>query len=506
MNRKSTKPLQLEGWTNNSHSSGEPQAKFRLAADAVAITYEMNWTKTIEDLRIARIVVRAWRLVRGAVSLAIHNPTRAFLAIRTGLLLLKQHGFKEFRRSLLQAFFEWNGVLERGHRPPVPFSPPDEVDPYEAWLEVNNWNDRCLRHLTERLQAASDTLPKISIVVSVSSPAVELLLKMFSSVRNQVYQDWELCVVDDCRPDTSVKDMLAKWESADKRIGVVPSHQGEASATSDAFRVAKGEFLAFLNQHDELTPDALAEVALYIAQHPETDFLYSDHDTVDVDGRRHSPQFKPDWSPELLLSCNYCGPLVAVRRSLFPRLEGLSLEADPCRDYDFAFRATELARHVGHIPSILYHRRQIPGSHASQAPPDIDNDQPASLALRRAFERRGIRATPYRLQQDSDFISALYGYEFPDNGPSVGILISNRDSESDIVACVHSLAQTTYKNYEAFVLDRSGKIVRAETCSNGCSGHVRGLVADDSSVNWAYLMNAGVRQLHTDYLLFSIPR
>jgi O-antigen biosynthesis protein len=462
-----------------------------------------SWGKRLEHVTFLAFAIRSARLARATVAFLIHNPGSAYLLAQNALSLLKQGRIRELCDGFGQTLFHLQG-LDADSQIRTAFQPPAEVDPYEAWLEVNTWNDRCLRHLTERLHAAADTLPRITIIVVVSAPSVELLRKMLSSVKNQVHQDWELCVIDDCSPDSSVREILAEWEPTDKRIRVVsvPSHQGAAAATSDAVTVATGDFLAFVNQHDELSPDALAEMALYIAQHPETDFIYSDHDTVDVDGLRHLPQFKPDWSPELLLSCNYCGHLVAVRRSLFLKLEGLSLIGDSCQDYDLALRSTELARHVGHIPSILYHRRQPAESPTLQASLGRDNDQTATLALRSAFQRRGIEATPYRLQEASDATIPMYGHEFPDNGPSVGILISSRDPEADIDSCVQSLAKTTYENYAAFVLDRSGEIVRAETCSCGRAGHDHGPVTADPSINWAHLTDSAVERLHTDYVLF----
>ena len=77
-------------------------------------------------------------------------------------------------------------------------------------------------------------------------------------------------------------------------------------------------------------------MALHVAEHAETDFLYSDDDKIDVQGTRFGPQFKPDWSPELLLSYMYLGHLIVVRRELFERLGGARSEFDGSQDYDLA--------------------------------------------------------------------------------------------------------------------------------------------------------------------------
>ena len=58
-----------------------------------------------------------------------------------------------------------------------------------------------------------------------------------------------------------------------------------------------------------LMPHALFEVVRALNDAPATDLIYSDEDKVDDTGRdRWDPFFKPDWSPDLLLSMNYVVP------------------------------------------------------------------------------------------------------------------------------------------------------------------------------------------------------
>ena len=43
-----------------------------------------------------------------------------------------------------------------------------------------------------------------------------------------------------------------------------------------------------------------------------SDVIYTDEDKLDMGGHRFDPQFKPDWSPTLLLSYMYVGHLLVV--------------------------------------------------------------------------------------------------------------------------------------------------------------------------------------------------
>src|SRR5208283_5232816 len=87
------------------------------------------------------------------------------------------------------------------------------------------------------------------------------------------------------------------------------------------------------------------------------DFLYTDEDKIDSGGRFHQPFFKPDWSPDAILSNNYICHFTVVRRSLIEALGGFRTGFDYAQDYDLILRATERARRIVHVPKVLYHWR-----------------------------------------------------------------------------------------------------------------------------------------------------
>ena len=76
---------------------------------------------------------------------------------------------------------------------------------------------------------------------------------------------------------------------------------------------SRGEFVAFFGQHDVLAPAALQRIAEALQAGP-VDLLYTDEDRLNEHGRHVEPIFKPDWSPDLLLSCDYIGHLMVVSR------------------------------------------------------------------------------------------------------------------------------------------------------------------------------------------------
>src|SRR5262249_41616945 len=156
-------------------------------------------------------------------------------------------------------------------------------------------------------------------------PAPGILRACLDSVISQGYRRWELCVVDDGSDSPEINEVLREFsrrEPERMRVTHLQSNAGIAAATNAAFALSRGEYVCFLDHDDLLAPTALEEIALAIQATPQADMLYSDEDKVGSGRETREPLFKPDWSPDLLRSCNYVAHVLVVRRELLERLEG----------------------------------------------------------------------------------------------------------------------------------------------------------------------------------------
>ena len=386
---------------------------------------------------------------------------------------------------------------------PPEFKIPQPLDAYDAWLAVNQWNKRSQVHLCQRLQSCQ-TLPKISVVMPVFNPPIEFLNAAIFTVVNQVYQNWELCIADDHSSNPEVAVILNKWAAKDERIQVVFREENGniSTATNSAASLAKGEFILFLDHDDELTPDALAEVALYLAEHPETDFLYSDDDKISAKGDRFAPQFKPDWSPELLLSYMYLSHLCAVRHSVFQQVGGLRVGFEGSQDYDFALRATEVSRQVGHLPLVLYHWRVIPGSTAASGTAKPASFIAAEKALQETLKRRGLPGKVYLPDWAAQAGCGIFDYQFPDRGRSVTIIIPTKNQLGLLKACLSSLEKTTYQNYQIVIIDNESDDPQTIAYLKQVTHQVLRIGNNSAGFNFAAINNRASEQIESDYLLF----
>lgn len=211
--------------------------------------------------------------------------------------------------------------------------------------------------------------PLISIVVPTYKTPESYLRQCIESVLAQCYTNWELCIVDDGSADgkQSPVKIAREYAQRDGRIQVQQRDErgGISRATNDALGMARGELVAFVDHDDVLHPKAMGIVAAALVRNDEIDVLYTDEDKIDDDGRRHTPAFKPGLSPHHLMTSNYICHLLVARTALVRAVGGLRSEFDGAQDYDLILRLVDQARHVEHVPSVLYHWRSHAGSTSS---------------------------------------------------------------------------------------------------------------------------------------------
>jgi O-antigen biosynthesis protein len=210
--------------------------------------------------------------------------------------------------------------------------------------------------------------PTFSILTPVYDPPLGALRDMIASVREQSFTDWELVLVDDRSPDSGVRDVLRAVAASDSRIMVVEreANGGIVAASNDALARARGDFVVLIDHDDLAEPRALESVADVLASDGAVDYLYTDEDKIDDEGRRYDTFRKPDWSPERLRSQMYTSHLSVLRTSLVRDVGGFREGFEGSQDHDLALRVTERARRVHHLPEVLYHWRAHPASTASE--------------------------------------------------------------------------------------------------------------------------------------------
>lgn len=322
---------------------------------------------------------------------------------------------------------------------------------YQIWFK-KNWPNNQILNQQKKSQLKFKYRPKISIITPVYNPDKKWLESCIESVIKQTYDNWELCLADDASTKPHVKEILKKYSKQDNRIKVVyrPQNGHISKASNSALELASGEFVALLDHDDDLAPQALFKIVEILNKNKKIDFIYTDEDKVEINGKHVDPFFKPDWSPDMFLSTNYLCHLCVIRKKIVDKLKGFRVGYEGSQDYDLFLRVTEKTKNIYHIPEILYSWRKIPGSTAAVYSVKNYCNQASINTLQDAMIRRKIDATIGNGLVEGTF---RVKYEIKDN-PLVSIIIPTKDKIFYLKRCLESICQkTTYKKYEIIIID-----------------------------------------------------
>jgi GT2 family glycosyltransferase len=448
------------------------------------------------------------RVTGGGMSRLIHRAVRFLNRIapwgtrRRSLLLgparavrmLMDQGIGAFLLHVLKVWI-WIPRLWQRAFPAAKTLNPNER--YELWVRRHLLSRSAIRGMRKE---ARELLyrPLVSVVMPAYDTDPAWLQAAVRSLRNQTYDRWELCIADDASSKASTRKALRRLARRDARVkvGFLDRNVGISGASNAALELAEGEFVALLDHDDELKPNALLEVAKALNSDRDLDFLYSDEDKRAPDGSLIDPFFKPDWSPDFLMSANYVTHLSVFRRSVLHEVGGFRLGFEGSQDYDLVLRVTEVTDRIAHITRPLYTWRQVPGSAAGSTSAKPFAYAAAKRALEDALRRRNLEGT-VEDGHDWGYYRVRYALK---NAPRVSIVIPTRDRVDVLRRCVESIRdRTSYEAHEVVVVDNRSTV--PEMVDYLETSPVR-LIRHPQEFNLAQMLNAAAHEVESDVLLF----
>ena len=107
-------------------------------------------------------------------------------------------------------------------------------------------------------------------LVSVITPTYNcgrFIAQTIEAVQAQTYENWEMCIVDDCSTDDT-KAVVEGYMANDSRIKYycLPENSGAAVARTKAMELAQGEFMAFCDSDDLWLPEKLERQLAFMAE------------------------------------------------------------------------------------------------------------------------------------------------------------------------------------------------------------------------------------------------
>lgn len=414
--------------------------------------------------------------------------------IQRGLSTLRQQGWAAFSLQV-RAWL-------RRRLPGTAASAVPAAQDYLAWAARTEPD---AAELARQAQAAQiwASPPLISVVMPVYNPDPAALRAALDSLLQQTYPHWQACIADGGSHRPGVRQVLEEFAARDARLRLafLEANRGISANSNAALEMARGEFTAFLDHDDLLAPFALFEVAQAVQQQPECDLLYSDHDLLSAaDGQRTQPLFKPDWSPEIMLSSNYITHLTVARTALLRRVGGFDPALDAAQDWDLFLRLSEQARRIHHIPKVLYHWRASPASTAEGIWQKPEAPAAQTRAVARHLQRLGLPGAQ-AFFDPSGYLRAKWDF---DRTRKVSIIIPSRGPSRLLKACVGSILRHTQSpHYEIIIVNNGPQRPEQSTDYRRLSADPRlRILHMDGPFNYSAANNLGARQASGEILVF----
>lgn len=203
--------------------------------------------------------------------------------------------------------------------------------------------------------------PRVSILTPVYN-GERYIAQAIESARAQTFQDFELIIVNDGSTDNSSE--VIRPYLTDPRIRYLEQRNGGvAAARNAALRVAKGQYIGFLDQDDLWLPEKLKLQVQYLDDHPDVGLVHANQSYIDSDGRHKRIHFDDGFTKvsgwcfrDQFIKNRIAVLTVLARKSVLDRIGPLNETIPGGDDYEMWLR---ISKHfpIGHLDQVLAHYR-----------------------------------------------------------------------------------------------------------------------------------------------------
>ncbi|WP_440617298.1 glycosyltransferase family 2 protein [Cysteiniphilum sp. 6C5] len=201
---------------------------------------------------------------------------------------------------------------------------------------------------------------KFSIVIT-SYNRLTLLKRALASALTQRYDhDYEVLVIDDCSSE-NYEDYIASLQCSKLRYFRHNYNQGVSAARNTGVRLSLGQYVAFLDDDDQLHPEYLAEYEKHLLKYPELDFMWcGKRNQLYEDGKLYKTEEFVYEIPENIEM--YDVPMLhywsnnlglMIKKELLVQLKGYDTELEIAEDIDLLLRMLFLKAKYRPVSKIL---------------------------------------------------------------------------------------------------------------------------------------------------------
>jgi glycosyltransferase involved in cell wall biosynthesis len=252
--------------------------------------------------------------------------------------------------------------------------------------------------------------PEFSVIIPIFNHST-FLIDCLKSVASQKEIYFELVCVDDCSTESQVEEILGAISDLGPAITVINNirNLGISTSQNSAVKVAKGEYLIFLDCDDYLEPNALKFVDACIKEHGRPEYIFTDRRNVNEKGEKLF-----DAIYGLVRSCGginrdlidrmIASHMKIIKRDVYLQSGGVSNRFSGIQDWELALKISNSGGRFVYLPKILYNHR-----HHSKSVTFTDNigQVKKSNVLRRNYLESNLELRTSTLEQRIGLLGRL---------------------------------------------------------------------------------------------------
>lgn len=391
---------------------------------------------------------------------------------------------------------------------------------YDEWYKLTKTSDEELNRQRKEYKNEFFIKPKFSIIIPIYDTRDSFLKKLFDSILNQTYDNFEVCIADATDYNIAKNNPKRFFNGLnDDRIKIkyLDENLTISENTNKALSLATGDYIVLCDHDDELTLDALYEFTKVLNKNNNVKFIYSDEDKIDTTSSYlFEPHFKPDFNLDMLLCVNYICHLTCIDKKLVDKL----IAKDGCferlgfngaQDYDLFLRIVNLLiddndlSAIYHIRKVLYHWR----SHNLSTSKVASSKDYAFISGKKAiidfYKNTKINFNEV-LDVETGYSVGLYRTVFKKiiDEPKLSIIIPNKDHIDDLELCLNSLTKSIYKNFEVVIVENNSTDEKTFDYYKNIQGKFNfniKILYYEGIFNYSKINNFAVSNVNSEYIL-----
>ena len=210
---------------------------------------------------------------------------------------------------------------------------------------------------------------------------------------------------------------------------------------------------------------------------------------------RGEPWFKPEYSPDTLLSFFYFGNVIAFRAKLLEKVQWYGSANVLENIYDAVLQMAEQTKHIGHLPEVLFTNKSL---HEKDSLYGMQEE--LAKIKENALRRRGLEGKISKDKKEHEITQILY--TIPENA-KVSVIIPSKDNSQVLQRCLDTLTNCTVEvAYDVLVVDNGSNEEQRLAIQKLQEQYHFQYLYEKEMFNFSRMCNRGAKASRGEYLLF----